>query len=236
MYHIAICDDEKKFTLDLQGLLARYSAETGQVIKVSSFMDGAELIEEYPLDADLIFLDIRMEKMSGLQAAEKIREKDANVSIVFLTSLAQYALEGYKYSAASYIIKPIHYSRLKSELDKLLVQNTHKGATYIIAENDAGRYKISLSSLSHIETFNRNLMLHTDKENIISYRTMRDVERELESHSFVRCHAGYLVNLFYVKQIEKLEIELINGDIIPISQMKRKLVLEKLSEYWGGKL
>jgi DNA-binding LytR/AlgR family response regulator len=233
VYHIIICDDEEKFTAELQALVSRYSAERNQEIKVTPFKDGFDLIENYPFDADLIFLDIRMDRMSGLRAAERIRAGYADVSIIFLTSLAQYALEGYKYGAANYIIKPIRYGRLRSEIDKCLMRDTRREAAYILAENDSGKYRISLNSLRFIETFNRNLMLHTDKENIVSYRKMRDVERELEPHSFVRCHAGYLVNLFYVKRVEKLEIELTGGEVIPVSQMKRKHVMEKLSAYWG---
>lgn len=236
MYHIVICDDEEKFVAELNALLYRYSAEKNLEIRVSSFKNGLELIENYPMDIDLIFLDIQMDRMNGLQAADKIRKKDENVSIIFLTSLAQYALEGYKYNATNYIIKPIKYIRLKSEMDKWLAQNKKKENAYILVENDTGKYKVSLNSLSYIETFNRNLMLYTDSENIISYRKMKDVENELEKHSFVRCHAGFLVNLFFVKRIEKLEIELIDGERIPISQQKRKLVMEKLAQYWGDRL
>jgi len=236
MYHIAICDDEEKFVAKLQTLLNRYAAEKRLEIRVSTFKDGLELIENYPMDIDLTFLDIQMDRMNGLQAADEIRKMDENVSIIFLTSLTRYALEGYKYNATNYIIKPIKYVRLKSEMDKWLAQNKKKENAYILVENDTGKYKVFLNSLSYIETFNRNLMLHTDNDNIVSYRKMKDMESELEEHSFVRCHTGFLVNLFFVKRIEKLEIELINGERIPISQQKRKLVMEKLAQYWGDRL
>ncbi len=236
MFHIVICDDEEAFITELQTFLYRYSAEKNLEMRVSSFQDGQELTEHYPMDTDLIFLDIQMDRMNGLQAADKIRKKDENVSIIFLTSLAQYAIEGYQYNAANYVIKPIKYVRLKSEMDKWLAQNKKKERACILVENDTGKYKVFLNSLSYIETFNRNLMLHTGSENIISYRKMKDMESELDGYSFVRCHAGYLVNLFFVKRIEKLEIELINGERIPISQQKRKLFMEKLAQYWGDKL
>ena len=59
------------------------------------------------------------------------------------------------------------------------------------------------------------------------------MEQELQGRDFIRCHTSYIVNLFYVKGVNKLEIELITGEIIPISQPKRKLFMEKLAEYWG---
>lgn len=118
MIHIAICDDEKSFVCHLQDLLSKYAAETGMEIKITAYYDGLELIEKYDTTIDLIFLDIQMKMVDGLKAAERIRQKDKKVEIIFLTTLAQYALEGYTYQATNYIIKPLKYVRLKSEMDK----------------------------------------------------------------------------------------------------------------------
>lgn len=115
MLHIAICDDEKDFVTYLTDLLNQYAIETGGEIKVSAFYDGMELIESYDTTIDLIFLDIQMKLINGLRTAERIRQIDEKVGIIFLTTLTQCALEGYKYQAANYIIKPIRYVRLKAE-------------------------------------------------------------------------------------------------------------------------
>ena len=77
-------------------------------------------------------------------------------------------------------------------------------------------------------------MFHTEQENIISYKSMKEMERELSGKGFVRCHTSYLVNLFYIKGVKKLDIELITGDHIPVSQPKRKEFMEKLTDYWGN--
>lgn len=76
-------------------------------------------------------------------------------------------------------------------------------------------------------------MFHTGQENIICYKSMKEMERELADRDFARCHNSYLVNLFYIKGIKKLDIELITGEIIPISQPRRKEFMEKLAAYWG---
>ena len=98
MLHIAICDDERVFVDHLKELLSQYILETGEEIKTSVFYDGLDLIEKYDPSFDLIFLDIQMKLVDGLRAAERIREKDESVGIIFLTTLAQYGLEGYKYA------------------------------------------------------------------------------------------------------------------------------------------
>ena len=159
-----------------------------------------------------------------------------NVGIIFLTTLTQYGLEGYKYQATNYIIKPLKYARLKSELDKFVERSQKEENPSLVIANDTGKYKIPLKSIRYIETYNRNLMFHTEQENIICYKSMKEMERELCDKDFVRCHTSYIVNLFYVKGIKKLDIELISGEIIPISQPKRKEFMERLADYWGDML
>lgn len=233
MLHIAICDDEKDFVEHLTGLLLQYSRDTGREIKITAYFDGMELIEKYDTTIDLIFLDICMKMVNGLHAAERIRQMDENVGIIFLTTLTQYGLEGYKYQATNYIIKPLKYVRLKSEMDKFIRRRQKDETPSLVIANDTGKYKVSLKSIRYIETYNRNLMFHTENENIICYKSMKEVEKQLQDKSFVRCHTSYIVNLFYVKGIKKLDIELITGETIPVSQPKRKEFMERLADYWG---
>lgn len=233
MLHIAICDDEKDFVEHLTGLLLQYSRDTGREIKITAYFDGMELIEKYDTTIDLIFLDICMKMVNGLHAAERIRQMDENVGIIFLTTLTQYGLEGYKYQATNYIIKPLKYVRLKSEMDKFVRRRQKDETPSLVIANDTGKYKVSLKSIRYIETYNRNLMFHTENENIICYKSMKEVEKQLADRSFVRCHTSYIVNLFYVKGIKKLDIELNTGETIPVSQPKRKEFMERLADYWG---
>lgn len=236
MLHIAICDDEQEFVQHLKKMLDRYSAETGEEIKVTAYYDGLELIEKYDTTIDLIFLDIKMSYVDGLRAAERIRQMDENVSIIFLTTLTQYGLEGYKYQATNYIVKPMKYIRLKAEMDQWMKKHRKEDVPAVVIANDTGKYKVPLKSIRYVETFNRNLLFHTEQENIICYKRMKEIERELQDKGFARCHTSYIVNLFYIKGIKKLDVELITGEIIPISQPKRKEFMERLADYWGDML
>lgn len=238
MMHIAICDDEKDFVAYLTSQLNQYATETDLEIKVTAYYDGMELIEKYDTTIDLIFLDIQMRLVNGLRAAERIRQMDEKVGIIFLTTLTQYGLEGYKYQATNYIIKPMKYVRLKAEMDQWLKKHRKDDSPTMVVSNDTGRYKVFLKSLRYVETFNRNLLLHTEQDNIICYKSMKEVERELQDKGFVRCHTSYIINLYYVKnvKVKSLEIELITGEIIPISQPKRKAFMEQLAEYMGDQL
>ena len=164
--------------------------------------------EKYDPSIDLIFLDIQMRLLDGLHTAERLRQMDGSVGIIFLTTLTQYGLEGFG-------------RRRRDEVPSIVITN------------DSGKYKVPLKSIRYVETFKRNLLFHTEQEEIISYRSMKEMEQELSGRDFVRCHTSYLVNLFYIKGVKKLDIELISGEHIPVSQPKRKEFMEKLTEYWG---
>ena len=222
LLHVAICDDEETFVQHLNALLTRYAQETGIALKISTYRDGADLVDPYDASLDLIFLDIQMCAMDGLRAAEQIRKLDSK--------------EGYQYQATNYIIKPLQYIRLKAEMDKFLARRQTEPDPFLLIVNDTGKYKVFLRDLRYIETFNRNLLCHTEQENILSYKSMKEMESTLQGQGFARCHTSYLVNLFFVKGVKKLEITLVTGETIPISQPKRKEFMERLTEYWGDLL
>ena len=233
MLNIVICDDEPLFVNELTKLLERYAEETATEVRFSVFYDGQDLIDDYPIEAELIFLDIQMKKMNGLETAKEIRKINPQVGLIFLTSLVEHAIEGYNYNALNYLLKPINYLRLKTELDKWQTTWKNEKNDSIVVMNDEGQFKIALKELSHIETFNRKVMLHVGTDTILSYKRMKNFELELEMHPFVRCHASFIVNLNYIKRVEKLTIILTTGEEIPISQLKRKAVMKNLADHWG---
>lgn len=236
MIHIAICDDEPTFVNHFRQLLDRYSAENGEPLKLTAYDDGLALIEQYDPTLDLIFLDIRMPLVDGLTAAEQVRRCDVEVGLIFLTTFAEYALEGYQYQATNYIVKPLGYARLKSELDRFVRQRRREEAPALVIANDDGRFKVPLRSIRYIETYRRNLLVHAEQGDIVSYKSMKEMEERLAENDFVRCHTSFLVNLFYVKDVQKLELELLDGEHVPISQPKRKSVMARLADYWGDQL
>lgn len=233
MITVAICDDSKPMLESMKTCLEEYGNTINHELHIFSFESGEELLNNYNCRYDIIFLDIKMPGMSGIEAAEKIREKDKKVIIIFLTSLIQYALDGYKVNASNYLIKPIQKKRLKMEMDRWISELEQKEEPFITVRNDSGTYKILLKLIRYVETYNRNLLIHTTRGNIICYWKLKDLENKVSHYGFSRNHSSFLVNLFFVENIEKMDIRLSTGELIPIGKSKKKEFMEQLASYWG---
>ena len=220
MFKIAICDDEDTLICQLKDHLNQYADETNKEFCFFTFHDGSELLQEYSPDFDLIFLDIKMAQINGLKTAEAIRKMDSTVGIIFLTSLKQYVWKGYQYRAVNYLLKPVKYG-VKDE-------------PYFSFSNDRGKYKVLYKNLCYAHTEKRNVMLHFEGHKQVIYKNMKEVSALLcQQPQFVRCHQSFVVNMSYIKGMEGMEIILITGEHIPISQPKRKEFMMKLTDYWG---
>ena len=234
MFKIAICDDEDLFIDGLKENLERYAAETGREFCLFTYHDGSELLQEYRVDYDLIFMDIKMERLDGLKAAEEIRRMDSAVGLVFLTSLKQYVWKGYEYGAVNYLLKPVRYGVLKMELDRFFGRYQGKDEPDLRFSNDTGKYKVLYKDLRYAETQKRNVMLHFEGKEQVIYKNMKAICALLCPYpQFAQCHQSFIVNLSCVKGVEGLEVILDTGERIPISQPKRKEFMAKLTDYWG---
>ena len=103
-------------------------------------------------------------------------------------------------------------------------------------QNDKGSFKVAVSKLHYVETYKRNLLLHTDDGDVICYKNMKEIEKELTLYGFFRCHVGFLVNLSFVKNVEKLDVELTSGRDSLCQQAKTEKVYGGLAGYWGKML
>lgn len=236
MITVVICDDEQAFINRMKEYIKRFSEETKEEFSVREFTSGQTLLSSYHGNFQIIFLDIKMPEIDGIETAKRIRLMDSNVIIIFLTSIVKYVLAGYSVNAANYLIKPLDYKKFKIEMEKAVTRAVSIKNGYITVKNDRGFYKIYLSTLKYIETYQRNTMIHTTKEDIISYKKMQDHEKDLEGYPFVRCHASYIVNLQYIDSVVGNDLTLSSGEIIPISKQKKKDLMQSLAEYLGSEL
>lgn len=233
MIVVAICDDEEVYVESLAKELERYSREQNKEIKIVKFTKALHFLDQTRDNYDLIFLDIKMPHVDGIEAAEEIRRRDDKVSIMFLTSYMQRAADGYGVAAEAFIQKPIQYKRLKMELDKWYIKHMQVEEPYIVLQNSDGKYKIFIKSLKYIETSGRNILVHTTQKNIRIAKSMKEIQRELEPMGFYKCHNSFLVNVRFVDYVNKTEVGLISHEMLPVSKAKRKTFVDSVAVFWG---
>lgn len=233
MVIIGICDGEQTVRSLLAGYVERYMAETGVEIRLLSYNTGEKLLQNYILEMDLIFLEIPFRNISGLKIAECIKKLDSQVRIVFLTTVLTYVLEAYEAGASNYLLKPLSYAKFCRELSRVREEKGSYESLSFLEENKKGLYKIYFHQILYVETSGKKTLIHTTKEDISSNKLMKQHEQLLSASSFVRCHAGYIVNLRYFQKLEGTSLKLTDGSVIPVSRNRRQLVLARIKDLYG---
>ncbi|MFV0466696.1 MAG: LytR/AlgR family response regulator transcription factor [Lachnospiraceae bacterium] len=235
MIQIAIAEDEMKFQNVLMDYLETYQTEMNQKLKYRLFADGKDLMDHYSDDWNLIFLDIKMKQMDGMETARLIREKNSEVTIVFITTMAKYAIEGYKVDAYDFLLKPLGYQQFHTKLTKMIqlinMRSVHK---FLLLPFEDGKEKISTDQILYIEVKNHKLNYITMDKTYIQRGSLSKIEEELYECHFIRCSNSYLVNLKHVSGIEH-DYVLVGADTIPISRSYKKEFIQRASEYLIGR-
>ena len=224
MVHIAVCDDEEYFRLREEKLVGEYMEKRKYGYTVDTYSSGKEMLDraEIPLQYDIIFLDINMEELDGLETARRIRQISAGVSIVFVTAYITYALEGYKVNAVRYLLKEercLEYA-MKECLDTIIGQIDAQKMKYEIYFQN-GRKSVPAEDILYVESRLHKVLFFVMENGIkeyCKYERLDCVEQELGPHGFFRIHQSFLVNIRYVQNVERYAAMLENGITLSISK------------------
>ncbi len=236
MIRIAIVDDDKKTNEMIRQYVGQYATESGKRIETTCFYDGDEIVQNYKLEYDVILMDIEMKFVDGLSAAKEIRAVDPDVVIIFITNMANYAIQGYEVNALDYVLKPLNYFSFSEKLNRAIERMDKHDKNYITITIDRGLKKVDVSQIRYIESQGHKIIFHLAGKEYLTYNvTMKELEEKLAKHHFYRCNKGYLVNLEYVEGIED-GCAIIEGEQIQISRLKKNAFWEALTNYIGDKV
>jgi DNA-binding LytR/AlgR family response regulator len=233
MYRIAVVEDDRNFVEELKNYLEQYAKEEGQEFEVSVFYDGAEILENYAPKYDLILLDIEMPKVNGMDAAEKIREMDENVVLMFITNMAQYAIRGYSVGALDFVMKPITYYTFSMKIRRAMKRVQKRELPSLLLTLPEGVRKVEVRQIYYVEVQNHMLHYHTDEGEFILRGSLQSAENTLPAKVFAKCNHWYLVNLMHVMEVRK-NTAVVGGFELEISRRNRPGFLKALAEYMGG--
>ena len=139
----------------------------GISIQTRIYCDGIDILDEYAGQFEVILLDIRMKHIDGMEAARKIREKDKEVIIIFITNMAEYAIQGYDVEARGFILKPVRYKLFAQQMDRARKELESKKAEYLSLQLQAGVRNVSLNDIFYMENREHYLHIHLEQEDII---------------------------------------------------------------------
>jgi DNA-binding LytR/AlgR family response regulator len=236
MLRIAICDD-----------LPEASAKTEQILRqwpgmpehwqLHTFSDGDSLIAAHTASPfDIIFLDVVMPLLNGIDTAREIRHADRSVKIVFLTSSAEFAVESYKVKADNYLLKPTSAPALYRCLEELYRKIQDKDRC-ITVKSTAAAHRIPFQDIEYVESQNKQVLFSlVEGTNLFSTEPLYSLEKKLlYSDGFYKCHRSYIVNLHRIKTYSQKEIQMRSGCRIPISRSCHKEFEAAYFEFLFGK-
>lgn len=235
--NIAIYDDDIYFSGHIKEYLEEYLTSKGFRCRIDIFNSGEELLERGIVDCSIAFLDINMSGMDDLAIAQKIREYNSDIFIVFISDYIRYSLEGYKVNATRFILKDnlnfkeSIYECMDAILEKMQCDAVKKTFRFVEFEKT-----VVMDRLMYIESKLHKLEFHVLEEKSVVYTmrsTLNELEKELSEFEFLRVHQSFLVNLKHIKKINGRNLILDNEEIIIIPKVRCKDVKDAFKAYKG---
>ena len=217
---IAVCDDEKQFIDEVCSLLNAWAKQHDIQLSIFKFTNGDDLIDAHKSSCmDLIFLDVIMPLLNGIETAKELRRSDTSVPIVFLTSAKEFAVESYEVKAFQYLLKPLDETKLRRVLDDFLKTSLLPEHCFT-AQTAEGFCKIPITDICYLEAQNKHVLVYLTDGRTIEIRELFSKCQEAfsEENGFCRCHRSYIVNLNHVEQFSKTTLVTCGRVTIPISR------------------
>lgn len=227
---IAICDDNTEDA----GLLLKALYNYDNTFEVTVYKCGEMLIDDFldqNISVDILFLDIYMPGIDGIKTAQRIRSKNKDIKIIFISSSKEHFQQAYEVFAFNYILKPLDIERLYCVLDRAVDELRNENSYKINIKYKSDIYNIDWRDIMYIESQDKRIVFHLDDESKLQcYGKLDEIERKLPEQSFIRCHQSFIVNAAYINKMGETHFS-IGKVMISISKKRLKSAKEKYYTY-----
>ena len=236
MITIAVCDDTPQYMQQTISLLEQWSKERETAIKVDHFDNGDALLNSLSNQPyDLIFLDIIMPMLSGIDTCAEIRKENRQTKIIFLSVSPEFGVDAFRVKANGYLLKPLSPDDLFGVMDEYLTEK-QEASGFLIARSLSMIRKVPLYTITHLEAQNKQILIHTSDGNTLTVTTpLHQLLPQMNDPCFFQCHRSYIVNMNYIRSLSKTELIMSDGSDIPISRNSSKELQSAYFEFLFGK-
>ena len=235
MLEIAVCDDESFYREKIQRLLEKYLAERSLEYRIQLFLSGEEFLKhcENRVKYDIVFMDINMEKVDGIQAAMQMRAFHSDTYLVLVTAFINFALEGYKVNAVRYIMKDTLDTAMTECMDAVMEKMKIAQVSFSFME---GERKLYTDNILYVESRKHKSVFFYMEAEIVKYQIYEKlywVEEKLSGFHFLRIHKSYLVNMKHIRKINNYTAFLDTGEELPVPRPRFRAAKETFVAYKG---
>ncbi|MCL2068442.1 MAG: LytTR family DNA-binding domain-containing protein [Oscillospiraceae bacterium] len=227
---IAVCENNAAERAKLCGLIRTYCERNSLSAEVHGFDTGTELLHRMrQTPFSIVFLDVILGEESGIKTAHAIRRHYEDCILFFWTSSKQYALESYELNALHYLLKPIEYGKLESAMARCGDRLRAEARTMLVSIKP--EIKILVRDILFVEIYDKNCHIHTGGDVFTMRRTIGQLGDELGKTPFLRCHRSFIVNMEHVREYDRADFILKNGERVPIRQTGRSGIKQAFRDY-----
>ena len=215
---IGVCDDLAEERARLSRMIQAYARKRGLAIRVHPFSGGRELLEACRASCpfQILFLDIYMPGLSGVEAARRLRAAGCGTAIVFATTSLDHGLESFDVWAADYLTKPFRQEDIDRALDWCL-EHLPEPMQVLPVYTEGETQELPLASVCYLEVYGHHTHIHTLQRIVVVRRSLDDLEAAIDSPDFLRCHRSFLINMNHVQGLEGSDFRMSDRALIPIS-------------------
>lgn len=232
MLNVAIVEDDDAAAAKLQACLDQYTGTDGVRFNATRFVEATSFLEGYKPSYDLVFMDIEMPNMNGMEAARRLREVDEQVVLIFVTNMAQFAAKGYEVDALDYIVKPFSYPDFERKLKRAVRLCEHESDAIVVSQQ-GGTVRLLLREIEYLEVRGHNLILHAESGVVHGSGTLAEAQERLGDKGFLRCAKAFLVNARHIREVRGSTLLMADGTELPIGRAFRKTFMEGLTRAMG---